>query len=1605
MSVTAAYSSPGPSSFPSSPARRAARRKSPRLPPIASASAASASPSSPRPPPSREASPPTPHAGPSARIAARELLVDKLRSFAVGYVRLAADAAAPRGGAIASATPLPMRAARVDVLEARLARLHEGRWRVAPPSLEREAEHGHFCEPREAVDVEEAMAAARAMAASLVVELGDATLAVIDELLPAAEGERHPRAGALFSPHWVEWAMLLQAGGPLPAQLSNSVNYLLQAALPLLPSPPRTRCRPRSSRGRQVLSDFLRLPLPTASDPFQLRWFDRDAHSRLCPDRIHPQAHLERLAAAERRLFSVAPPALLETLRRAEKAPGLFPTVWRCVAHLVYGSSAGRQHTHNESTHARRQHTHTRRQRQRTHSDKNHGARDDYSCALTPSAPPIHRPRCAQAAVNLQMWQRRILLLRRIAVRWRRRGDKAARLIQTRFRNRRDIARGTFFSSARWALDAAHARRQREERSAREEQQLSFRRAARAKLAARRQQALRSSLPLVPSFYQALDVLARGWRTALARKLMLAVRARNARGSLQGSAEADRAAIVWQSHYRAWAARGKIILAQARMIKQAGRIPRARQPSSFPPPLHYGTHGATRMRMEPIPTPPARQLRPPARATRAQAIWQPVSEVRLQQVFEGLEAMLDAARQALLQADIDASKCHRPDGAPLRNNVSLIAAEVEMERRVYAAAGCRRLLALCAERRAAAAPDVAEALRQLRDEKRSAAPRHLREALLDAAAAEAERGVPDGRVLGGGVVAGMRAWEVTPTARLAAVAAADVSSVMLWLREVEGRVAVLRGAENAARRVLQGAAASAELLLGAAEQLEGLRASWEALEELAAAERLECKLEHEVRGCEEADAAARLQERLDAEGAACQNAENLSARESCVEWRAAMDRGNTAQGEIHLLATLQASEKQLTGARTMLRMIDARASRIASVGAKLAKRRVDAQIARAQGAQGELLELQQKVLAAQSDGRTFSTRGTLVETLEQVRERRRHANKELLLVHQQRQARRASPRRADKRQMREAQLKKQRQGMLSEMAAALRDRSMPPSPAADTPRVRSSSQSAPEEWGQRSPSSTAARRPGVSPPATRSDESARVGLRRSRGEVKFVARRMSFDVDKRTAESRWRYHDADGAVQLLEGLQERLHMAQHTVSAKWLPSEIASLLKKHEAEEEAGHAAKAELVEALTRRAEAKEQLRATNAKLGRLRSVGRVISLCARSGLTAPPSSRPPQSTPQAEVQESAFDFTALDAWAVPHVTEAERQWELGHAFRAIAVAAHELVEPSHKAPIEEWSLVCAALQMQPQRWLANPNVIFAPADLRLAADRLGISMERGSSEWSLLWLARELLRAPLPMGWTVAPPADRNVNGVHASEWQALCPSFSCADGHESVDQHPLTATLKAEVALMRRRLKLRMRYFRKLESVWLFAAESADADHATYFFDFKTGNKYNGFPAELVRSPKTSEEPVRKNSMKKGMLGALKAAQEDSVRNVTQATLQAHAEAHCVLWNTIDMKRAAAMKAGQLTTKLRWDALRGFPLCAVDLMHAARALRIDLIKQPELVFMAELALCMELPAGWEFRSGGKGALGSYRHTVSNVIIPIHPLAEYAASLSFDV
>ena len=63
----------------------------------------------------------------------------------------------------------------------------------------------------------------------------------------------------------------------------------------------------------------------------------------------------------------------------------------------------------------------------------------------------------------------------------------------------------------------------------------------------------------------------------------------------------------------------------------------------------------------------------------------------------------------------------------------------------------------------------------------------------------------------------------------------------------------------------------------------------------------------------------------------------------------------------------------------------------------------------------------------------------------------------------------------------------------------------------------------------------------------------------------------------------------------------------------------------------------------------------------------------------------------------------------------------------------------------------------------------------------------------------------------------------------------------------------------------------------------------------------------------------------------------------------------------------------------------------------MHAARALRVDLRGRPELAFLAELALCLPLPAGWEPIPGS-----SYRNSITKVTVASHPLQLCAAAFT---
>ena len=67
----------------------------------------------------------------------------------------------------------------------------------------------------------------------------------------------------------------------------------------------------------------------------------------------------------------------------------------------------------------------------------------------------------------------------------------------------------------------------------------------------------------------------------------------------------------------------------------------------------------------------------------------------------------------------------------------------------------------------------------------------------------------------------------------------------------------------------------------------------------------------------------------------------------------------------------------------------------------------------------------------------------------------------------------------------------------------------------------------------------------------------------------------------------------------------------------------------------------------------------------------------------------------------------------------------------------------------------------------------------------------------------------------------------------------------------------------------------------------------------------------------------------------------------------------------------------------------------------MHAARALKADLIAQPELVFLAHIALCFGLPAGWLLVTAPvAGGAPRYRNVVSGITTTTHPIEAYAAT-----
>ena len=264
----------------------------------------------------------------SALIIRRETVVKQLLDFATKWSQAAAPAKPGARGA-------------VDKLATSLTSLHLKPAPTAEPALK-------------------ALEAARAVSAHMIAELADVTLRLIEALVvePAAaaakqeqerkqesarrslmrrrnrapvrtgferevavddddddddddeselEWEDECLAPPAFKRHCLEWATANATGGRnAPDHMAGGVDYLLRALL-----------------------DVHRLPLPSASDPLLLRWFEsepKDAPLGLLARPAPPRR--ARMAAAEAALLGLLSTRQHEALRAAERARAREPGGW-----------------------------------------------------------------------------------------------------------------------------------------------------------------------------------------------------------------------------------------------------------------------------------------------------------------------------------------------------------------------------------------------------------------------------------------------------------------------------------------------------------------------------------------------------------------------------------------------------------------------------------------------------------------------------------------------------------------------------------------------------------------------------------------------------------------------------------------------------------------------------------------------------------------------------------------------------------------------------------------------------------------------------------------------------------------------------------------------------------------------------------------------------------------------------------------------------------------------------------------------------------------------------------------------------------------------------
>lgn len=251
------------------------------------------------------------------------------------------------------------------------------------------------------------------------------------------------------------------------------------------------------------------------------------------------------------------------------------------------------------------------------------------------------------------------------------------------------------------------------------------------------------------------------------------------------------------------------------------------------------------------------------------------------------------------------------------------------------------------------------------------------------------------------------------------------------------------------------------------------------------------------------------------------------------------------------------------------------------------------------------------------------------------------------------------------------------------------------------------------------------------------------------------------------------------------------------------------------------------------------------------------------------------------------------------------------------------------------------------------------------------------GSSRCHVLPLVVMAMSAPLPPGWTCHRSAEHDDDEFEHVE-----------SGVRQAD-HPLLPTLRRWVQgeLKRQAGKA---YSTLTCHEWIRVAEPVDVP-----------NKDGGSSVELrpvwvnmVSGTKSREFPML-GRVQRDALFRRGNGWSDKQRGV-----QAFYELTTLRQNIGDLPPSHTLRARSQGARAR--ALARKPLTMLEVLYAGEAMGMDVIENPQLAFLAEEALCLELPLGWErIELAGMEAAGFYRNGLLRLSQWQHPKITYLMAL----